>query len=1178
MNVEKDGAAIVGTQTTFQAADTINGNNHTNLQLKLTDTGTAAWTAPAATVNGIQTVSLQNANGTAAVAGVTETGTVTAVALNAGETVTVAGQTLLATTALTAAQVASALAGTATSGTGFTLAGTLSGWTKAAGSAGTNTVVYTSTTATAPVADLVVGGTAQTGAPQVNQITVGTAAADNGNVYYSFTVNGSTVNTAQVAGNSNKATQASAIASAINAYLGRNVATADGVDGVALVSSSVVSIGAFNTVAVDGALTTAGVVTNVLAPQSQTVTITTDATATTGTFTFNGVSYTTATAGAATVTGAAAAFVAKINEVAGATIASNLAGVITINYGGQGAVINNFAYTGSTFGYTNVVASSGVIAATPLSVVEVQGVAPVAAQTYLDTLHADQFVGATNFISNNSTGAVTVDQLATGQTTQIQGNGSTANGNLVATYLNTATGAATVNVAGGVRGATVTVNGATGQTSTVLNSTGATNSLGGVTATGATLTVNANSALSTGGVTNAALTAIAVSGAAANVASTTGTSFNGKVAVDLGALGASVKTVDASGLTAGGVYVGLNNGVVTSFKGGQGNDIVATGNTTNSAASIDAGAGSDTLIVGATNDISTNGSKYLNFEVLQNNGTASLNASKVAGITSVISNGNGAGFTNLTAAQAAAVSLISNQAANTLTYALTDATGTSDVLGLTVSNTTATTVVNATNLAIGGFETLNLTVSTGGTAIFNADGTEKTAGTDYGSFALNTDSTDLKTVTVAGANAAKFDISSNATKVTALNASSNTSGVNLKIGGQTGALVVTGTAAADLIEVGTKGTAGSQTLSLGTGNDTVKGLWADLSAVNSISAADGTDTLASTTTTATVTVVDSFFANVTGVEKFTFANTSGALSWTVGGYANSLVTSTGGTLDIAAKALTTGGATIDATGLTGGNLLKLALTSTGDTLSTVYSSASGADSITMNVSGITTNTKHVVVDASLNTSAGVTIDLSGSTATAGTANVAKGGSGADTIKIGGTGVWLVTGGAGRDALTANAISVDKFIYTTAATSVGDAGINVDTVTGFVANSGNADLIALKAGTATLLRGVTIDGTSTSGTSFGTTVADTASVNSLADVYAAITANGYFGSGNFAGSAASAGANQLVAKQITFANGSAAGTYLVVNDAIAGFQGAYDLVVKIGVTTGTLGGSDIVGIA
>ena len=95
-------AVINGTQATFQSADQI-----------------------------VATGTLSNNNGNGA--GVTEAGTVTTPALLAGQTLVVAGQTLLATTNLTASAVSAALAGTATSGTGFTLAGSLSGWTKEAG-------------------------------------------------------------------------------------------------------------------------------------------------------------------------------------------------------------------------------------------------------------------------------------------------------------------------------------------------------------------------------------------------------------------------------------------------------------------------------------------------------------------------------------------------------------------------------------------------------------------------------------------------------------------------------------------------------------------------------------------------------------------------------------------------------------------------------------------------------------------------------------------------------------------------------------------------------------------------------------------------------------------------------------------------------------------------------------
>lgn len=168
------------THLTFGANDVLVGGAGTDT-LKIVNSGNTAFSTPAAQVSEIETIKFQNINGTTAVAAVRETGTVTVAAMSAGQTLTVGGQTLLATANLTAANAAAALAGTATTGTGFTLtaAGTLTGFTKAAGTAGTNTVVYTSnsTTDAAPVADLVVAGTAQTGVPQVTVLNIGTATS-----------------------------------------------------------------------------------------------------------------------------------------------------------------------------------------------------------------------------------------------------------------------------------------------------------------------------------------------------------------------------------------------------------------------------------------------------------------------------------------------------------------------------------------------------------------------------------------------------------------------------------------------------------------------------------------------------------------------------------------------------------------------------------------------------------------------------------------------------------------------------------------------------------------------------------------------------------------------------------------------------------------------------------------
>ena len=1023
-------SVIEGTQITFQAGDKITGAGSNNL-LKLVDTGTTGWTLPAATVSGIQNITVQN-NNTAA-GGVTELGTVTAAAMSAGQTLTVAGQTLLATSALSASDVAAALAGTATSGAGFTLTGSLSGWTKAAGGAGTNSVVYTSTTPNAPVADLTIGGTAQTGAPQVNQITIATAAADNGTVTLSFAVNGVTLTTNALAGNSTKATQASAVASTINAYLGRAVATADGVDGVAIVSPTIINIGPFTTTATDGALTTAAVVTNVLAPRSQTVTISTDAAATTGTFTFNGVSYTTATAASADVTGAAAAFVAKINEVAGATIASNAAGVITINYGGQGAVITNFAYTGSTFAATNVVASAGIISASPSAVVSTQGAAAVGST---DTINADNFVGALNLGTSKSTNAVEITNMVQGQTATMD-NGS---GALTANYKSTATTGA-LSVTGGNTGGVATINGSAPMNSVTINSSGGAqassagnvNTLTSVTlpTTVTTLTINAATSLTTGGSAGTAMTATGLTTINASGAATT---------VNLGTLAASVTTVNGSGLT-GGITATLT-GAVTSFIGGAGVDTVTTGTTTATTAVINGGAGSgDILVLAANNDVTTSAkaAQYTNFEILRNGTTGSVDMSLFPTFTAV-QRGSTGGFVNMSAGQAAAVTnRVDNNTAST--FSLANSTGTSDVLSINLNNATTTTgpttKADLRGVVINGFETMNVTSSSGSSASKST--------LSFG----NAGAADLTALNLLGARAIVVD-TSNIAKAAAISAStmsyvgaSDTDYTFAISGNLVKGSSVIGSNAADNITT-SAAIAGSTgdfvTYNAGAGNDTIS---TTIAGVNNTSAANGslkidggtgTDTLTFAETTDS-TLVDANFQFITGIETIVLAGTSDAIVITTGGFFN---TNFGGNTT---TTLTLGEATNNDintinTSTFNGNLTLTLNAASATTAAQTVTTGGGNDNITITATAYTgaNNGIKVVAGAGNDT---ITI---GNTVTTNVSNAINitGGLGADTISLG-------TAGA---AAGAN--------YVTIVVAAGDSTLTAyDNVSGFFMGAGTA---------------------------------------------------------------------------------------------------------------------------
>ena len=635
------------------------------------------------------------------------------------------------------------------------------------------------------------------------------------------------------------------------------------------------------------------------------------------------------------------------------------------------------------------------------------------------TADASLLSGTTTLVADRSTSAVVLTNVGKTVAVGVNGDGSVANAALTATYVAGAA-AATLNVSGGTPSTSgaVTINGnADGLLKTLnITSTGAANTLGGIAAPAATTTVAINAAtnLKTNGITNvAAGTTITASGAATTV--------------DLGTLAANVIKVDASGMTAGGIKATLVAGV-TSLKGGAGNDTVTTASATltSATASVDGGAGTNTLVVATNTDIATaaEGAKYTNFQTLSV-GAFTQDASLVSGLTAISLAGAASSATNLNATQAGAVTITATDAAGTVS--LKDATGTSDVLGLTLktSSTTASTVVNATTLTANGFETLNLTSASGGSnVLLKADGvTTAVAGTDFDQVTFAA-ATSLKSITVAGAYAADVNVNGVAAKVATLDASSNTAGVTLEVGGQTVASTITGTAAADVITISAAaGAGGSYAINAGAGNDKIVGAAADI-ALATINGGDGTDTLAFSDT-GNVTVSDNTFRNISNIEKLTFAQTTGSLSWTLGGYANALATANAGVLDVSAKSLTTGAATIDASGLSGSNSLKLAVTAAvgvgaGGAIN-VTSSNAGTDSITIKTSATAAGAGTIgaiTVTAASNT-AGVTIDASGVTGVAANANGAIGITGskvADTIK-GGALAETITGGKGADTIT-----------------------------------------------------------------------------------------------------------------------------------------------------------------
>ena len=606
-------------------------------------------------------------------------------------------------------------------------------------------------------------------------------------------------------------------------------------------------------------------------------------------------------------------------------------------------------------------------------------------------------LGAVKFEMANATDDVTI-ALA---------NGVGASGTAPAvTY-----GLSTSVVVGNVANATITSSGAANKVG-VVTLTETTNSVKTVTvdaATNLTATLNATDYVATG----AALT---VKGAATSV--------------DLGTAGV-FKAIDASGLTAGGLTVGLD-AVTTSFKGGQGNDVVTTAATTATGAVIDAGAGTaDVLELAATNDVTTSAkaAQYQNFEVLR------LNASKDvslfgAGITALQLNGQASAVVSgITATQAANVT-VRGDLTTAATLTLADVSGSSDVVKLKFANPTETAAVKAdvdvAALKINGVENLEVNLTTGGNDL--ADATTLNSLT----FAAQ-DSDKLTSIKLSGDRSLDLSLA-NLTKAITVDTTGLTGSAALKLSVSTGVAgsVINGTANADTIATAavTGSTGDFVTYNAGAGNDSITTTAAILnnaSAANGsvkIDGGAGTDTLTFSETA--LSLADAQFQYVTGIEKIS-NTTAGTVNITTGGFFDANNKAAG--IEFTLGETTTGATrTLDASSFTGKITATVSNNGTGS-VSTVKT-GSGDDVVTLTQGSALNTTTHVVST----------------------------GDGADTINVG-AGLYTITAGKGADVinLTATAAgSADILVF-----GKGDSTISgADKVTNFAIGSSNQDTLDL----------------------------------------------------------------------------------------------------------------------
>jgi Ca2+-binding RTX toxin-like protein len=139
----------------------------------------------------------------------------------------------------------------------------------------------------------------------------------------------------------------------------------------------------------------------------------------------------------------------------------------------------------------------------------------------------------------------------------------------------------------------------------------------------------------------------------------------------------------------------------------------------------------------------------------------------------------------------------------------------------------------------------------------------------------------------------------------------------------------------------------------------------------------------------------------------------------------------------------------------------------------------------------------------------------------------------------------MTGGAGAD----------RFTFASGSESAGTTGI--DRITDFVAGT---DKIVLDDGSGSFFTGISLSNTTTANINAAQTIS---SANSLSDVYNNITAI----------AASTAATVQVVV--VTVSSGSAAVTYLYINDGTAAVSSATDMLINITGISGTLAATDFV---
>ena len=422
------------------------------------------------------------------------------------------------------------------------------------------------------------------------------------------------------------------------------------------------------------------------------------------------------------------------------------------------------------------------------------------AQTIIGT----NFVGHTTLNNNVSTGALTFNNISSGTNLIVTGNGTVTNGASTFNHVAGATAAA-LTLTGGVTAGAIVLTG-TGIVATTIKSSGTV-----ANTVGAIVDADTSKALTINAAVNLTATSIATATAGSSM-----TISGAAASVSIGTLDTDYTTVNAGGLTAGGLTAVMSATVTTVLTGGAGNDVITTGATLTTG-SVAAGTGTDRLIVVNSAHLNTAalGAKYTGFEVLQVENGVSVDLDQISGITAIRINGGAAatGVTNLTATQAGAIT-VGAVAAGALTIAVKNAANAGQIDTVSLSIDDGLAGVNTLALGtpvIGSVEKLNLSL------------------TDNVTITALTAAPALDTITLTGAGTANITTGAISTINFTINGSAMTGGLTVTAAAFTvnGVAVTGGSAVDNLTGSGQadtlNGGAGADTLTGGLGADTLTG-------------------------------------------------------------------------------------------------------------------------------------------------------------------------------------------------------------------------------------------------------------------------------------------------------------------------------------------------------------------